>query len=94
MSSFNVLSAINVFSFSQWKFAVLSLGRPEYLLDSDIVCNRVQRRDDVRAWEQYLGLEHSDTVPERLKEGNQLFQSVPKKSYAANQVRNFSSHAS
>ncbi|XP_058216224.1 ubiquitin C-terminal hydrolase 13-like isoform X1 [Rhododendron vialii] len=72
--------------FSKWKFAILSLGRPEYLLDSDIVCNRVQKRDVVGAWEQYLGLEHSDTVPKRLKEGNQLYQSVPKKSYAANQA--------
>ena len=26
----------------QWKFAFLSLGRPEYLLDSDIVSSRFQ----------------------------------------------------
>ncbi|KAF7143896.1 hypothetical protein RHSIM_Rhsim05G0179200 [Rhododendron simsii] len=67
--------------FSKWKFAVLSLGRPEYLLDSDIVYVMFMGRGD-----QYLGLEHSDTVPKRLTEGNQLYQSVPKKSYAANQV--------
>ncbi|KAE9447938.1 hypothetical protein C3L33_20151, partial [Rhododendron williamsianum] len=33
-----------------------------------------KRRDVVGAREQYLGLEHSDTVPKRLKEGNQLYQ--------------------
>lgn len=27
---------------SQWKFAFLSLGRPEYLQDSDVVSNRFQ----------------------------------------------------
>ncbi|XVE75807.1 hypothetical protein DITRI_Ditri12bG0121700 [Diplodiscus trichospermus] len=51
--------------FSKWKFAFLSLGRPEYLLDSDIVFNRFQRRDVYGAWEQYLGLEHSDNTPKR-----------------------------
>ncbi|KAK3000735.1 hypothetical protein RJ639_021934 [Escallonia herrerae] len=61
--------------FSKWKFAFLSLGRPEYLQDSDIVSSRFQRRDVYGAWEQYLGLEHSDNAPKR--------------SYAANQVRTF-----
>ncbi|KAK4385482.1 Ubiquitin carboxyl-terminal hydrolase 12, partial [Sesamum angolense] len=56
-----------------WKFAFLSLGRPEYLQDSDIVSSRFQRRDVYGAWEQYLGLEHSDNAPKR--------------SYAANQVK-------
>ncbi|XP_077245222.1 ubiquitin C-terminal hydrolase 12-like isoform X3 [Tasmannia lanceolata] len=51
--------------FSKWKFAFLSLGRPEYLEDSDIVSSRFQRRDVYGAWEQYLGLEHSDTAPKR-----------------------------
>lgn len=59
--------------FAKWKFAFLSLGRPEYLQDSDIVSSRFQRRDVYGAWEQYLGLEHSD--------------SAPKRSYAANQNR-------
>uniref|UniRef100_A0A5B6Z851 ubiquitinyl hydrolase 1 n=1 Tax=Davidia involucrata TaxID=16924 RepID=A0A5B6Z851_DAVIN len=59
--------------FSKWKFAFLSLGRPEYLQDSDIVSSRFQRRDVYGAWEQYLGLEHSDNAPKR--------------SYAANQSR-------
>ena len=98
----------------QWKFAFLSMGRPEYLQDSDIVSNRFQvclcllvnsrwwapvqlffishvlaqhinwlfwliylfkqvnvlicfpqRRDVYGAWEQYLGLEHSDNTPKR-----------------------------
>ncbi|KAJ6796532.1 ubiquitin carboxyl-terminal hydrolase 12-like [Iris pallida] len=57
--------------FSKWKFAFLSLGRPEYLQDSDIVSSRFQRRDVYGAWEQYLGLEHSDTAPKRLYTANQ-----------------------
>nr|KJB16495.1 hypothetical protein B456_002G232700 [Gossypium raimondii] len=51
--------------FSKWKFAFMSLGQPEYLQDSDIVFKRFQRRDVYGAWEQYLGLEHSDTSPRR-----------------------------
>ncbi|XP_011032955.1 PREDICTED: ubiquitin carboxyl-terminal hydrolase 12-like isoform X1 [Populus euphratica] len=57
--------------FSKWKFAFLSLGRPEYLQDSDIVSNRFQRRDVYGAWEQYLGLEHSDNAPKRSYAANQ-----------------------
>ncbi|XP_038981966.1 ubiquitin carboxyl-terminal hydrolase 12-like isoform X4 [Phoenix dactylifera] len=57
--------------FSKWKFAFLSLGRPEYLQDSDIVSNRFQRRDVYGAWEQYLGLEHPDTTPRRTYTANQ-----------------------
>ncbi|EYU19865.1 hypothetical protein MIMGU_mgv1a0004251mg, partial [Erythranthe guttata] len=51
--------------FSKWKFAFLSLGRPEYLQDSDI------KRDVYGAWEQYLGLEHSDNTPKRSYAANQ-----------------------
>ncbi|GAU44158.1 hypothetical protein TSUD_399800 [Trifolium subterraneum] len=51
--------------FSKWKFAFLSLGRPEYLQDSDI------RRDVYGAWEQYLGLEHTDNAPKRSYAANQ-----------------------
>ncbi|XP_039043952.1 ubiquitin carboxyl-terminal hydrolase 13-like [Hibiscus syriacus] len=51
--------------FAKWKFAFLSLGRPEYLQDSDIISNCFQRRDVYGAWEQYLGLEHSDIAPKR-----------------------------
>ncbi|XP_054817460.1 ubiquitin C-terminal hydrolase 12-like isoform X1 [Prosopis cineraria] len=51
--------------FAKWKFAFLSLGRPEYLQDSDIVSSRFQRRDVYGAWEQYLGLEHTDSAPKR-----------------------------
>ncbi|KAL1821181.1 ubiquitin C-terminal hydrolase 12 [Daucus carota subsp. sativus] len=57
--------------FSKWKFAFLSLGRPEYLLDTDVVSSRFQRRDVYGAWEQYLGLEHSDTTPKRAFAANQ-----------------------
>ncbi|CAN4120118.1 unnamed protein product [Withania somnifera] len=51
--------------FAKWKFAFLSLGRPEYLEDSDILSSRFQRRDVYGAWEQYLGLEHPDYAPKR-----------------------------
>ncbi|KAJ0087958.1 hypothetical protein Patl1_32831 [Pistacia atlantica] len=57
--------------FSKWKFAFLSLGRPEYLQDSDVVFNHFQRRDVYGAWEQYLGLEHSDNAPKRAYSVNQ-----------------------
>ncbi|XP_044462738.1 ubiquitin C-terminal hydrolase 12-like isoform X4 [Mangifera indica] len=57
--------------FSKWKFAFLSLGRPEYLQDSDIVSSRFQRRDVYGAWEQYLGLEHTDNAPKRSYAANQ-----------------------
>lgn len=57
--------------FSKWKFAFLSLGRPEYLQDTDIVSSRFQRRDVYGAWEQYLGLEHIDTTPKRAYTANQ-----------------------
>lgn len=57
--------------FSKWKFAFLSMGRPDYLQDSEIVSNRFQRRDVYGAWEQYLGLEHSDTAPKRAYTANQ-----------------------
>ncbi|GER45747.1 ubiquitin carboxyl-terminal hydrolase [Striga asiatica] len=57
--------------FSKWKFAFLSLGRPEYLEDSDVISSRFQRRDVYGAWEQYLGLEHSDTTPKRSYSSSQ-----------------------
>ncbi|KAI9124666.1 hypothetical protein K1719_004588 [Acacia pycnantha] len=59
--------------FLKWNFAFVSLGRPEYLQDSDVLSTRFQRRDVYGAWEQYLGLEHDDHTP--------------KSSYAANQNR-------
>ncbi|THU74625.1 hypothetical protein C4D60_Mb04t35380 [Musa balbisiana] len=57
--------------YSKWKFAFVSLGRPEYLQDMDVVSNRFQRRDIYGAWEQYLGLEHPDTAPKRAYTVNQ-----------------------
>nr|XP_016484081.1 PREDICTED: ubiquitin carboxyl-terminal hydrolase 12-like [Nicotiana tabacum] len=57
--------------FSKWKFAFLSMGRPDYLQDSDVVSNRFQRRDVYGAWEQYLGLEHADNAPKRSYASNQ-----------------------
>ncbi|GLU19083.1 hypothetical protein SLE2022_353500 [Rubroshorea leprosula] len=57
--------------FAKWKFAFLALGRPEYLQDSDILSSRFQRRDVYGAWEQYLGLEHSDNAPKRAYAANQ-----------------------
>ncbi|CAK9213966.1 unnamed protein product [Sphagnum troendelagicum] len=57
--------------FAKWKFAFLSLGRPEYLQDGDIVASRFQKRDTYGAWEHYLGLEHADTAPKRSHAANQ-----------------------
>ncbi|KAJ0499961.1 putative ubiquitinyl hydrolase 1 [Helianthus annuus] len=57
--------------FSKWKFAFLSLGRPTYLQDSDVVSTRFQRRDVYGAWEQYLGVEHSDNTSKRSYAANQ-----------------------
>ncbi|XP_060184871.1 ubiquitin C-terminal hydrolase 13-like [Lycium barbarum] len=58
--------------FAKWKFAFLSLGRPAYLEDSDILSNRFQRRDVYGAWEQYLGLEHPDNAPKRTHASYQV----------------------
>lgn len=63
--------------FSEWNFAFLSLGRPEYLQDSDIVSSRFQR-DVYGSWEHYLGLEHSDTGPKRAYTANQNRQTYEK----------------
>nr|QEP51817.1 ubiquitin carboxyl-terminal hydrolase 12-like protein [Pinus massoniana] len=57
--------------FAKWKFAFLSLGRPEYLQDTDVVYHRFQRRDVYGAWEQYLGLEHSDNTSKRIHQVSQ-----------------------
>ncbi|CAK8537193.1 unnamed protein product [Lathyrus sativus] len=57
--------------FLKWKFAFVSLGRPEYLQDSDIISSRFQRRDIYGAWEQYLGLERTDNSPRRSYTANQ-----------------------
>ncbi|KAI4382644.1 hypothetical protein MLD38_008581 [Melastoma candidum] len=57
--------------FAKWKFAFVSLGRPEYLVDSDVVSDRFQRRDVYGAWEQYLGLEHADNAQKRSYTVNQ-----------------------
>ncbi|KAH7561340.1 hypothetical protein JRO89_XS10G0213700 [Xanthoceras sorbifolium] len=65
--------------FAKWKFAFLSLGRPEYLQDSDVVSSRFQRRDVYGAWEQYLGLEHSDSAPKRAYAANQASRKIGKK---------------
>ncbi|XP_052175009.1 ubiquitin C-terminal hydrolase 12 isoform X2 [Diospyros lotus] len=57
--------------FTKWRFACISMGRPEYLQDSDIVPDYFQKRDIYGGWEQYLGLEHSDTAPRRVYSVNQ-----------------------
>lgn len=56
--------------FCKWNFAFISLGRPEYLQDADIVSTRFQKRDVYGAWEQYLGLEHSDSAPKKSHQAN------------------------
>ncbi|KAI7746098.1 hypothetical protein M8C21_024663 [Ambrosia artemisiifolia] len=57
--------------FSKWKFAFLSIGRTEYLEDTDIVSSRFQSKNVYGAWENYLGLEHPDTTPKRSFTANQ-----------------------
>jgi ubiquitin carboxyl-terminal hydrolase 7 len=57
--------------FFKWKFAFVSMNRPDYLQDSDVVPARFQRREVYGAWEQYLGLEHTDTPPKRAYIVNQ-----------------------
>ncbi|GAA0141978.1 cysteine protease [Lithospermum erythrorhizon] len=57
--------------FSKWKFAILSMGRPEYLEDSDVVSSYFQKRDGYGPWEPYLMLEHTDHAPRKLPAGNQ-----------------------
>ncbi|KAE9589796.1 putative ubiquitinyl hydrolase 1 [Lupinus albus] len=64
--------------FSKWKFAFVSLGRAEYLQDSDIISTRFQRRDIYGAWEEYLGLEHADNSPKRSYIANQNRHSYEK----------------
>uniref|UniRef100_A0A453K4A5 ubiquitinyl hydrolase 1 n=1 Tax=Aegilops tauschii subsp. strangulata TaxID=200361 RepID=A0A453K4A5_AEGTS len=58
--------------FAKWKVAFISMNRPEYLQDIDAVSARFQRRDVYGAWEQYLGLEHTDTTPKRSYTANQV----------------------
>ncbi|KAL6841585.1 hypothetical protein ACP4OV_028524 [Aristida adscensionis] len=57
--------------FSKWKFAFVSMNRPDYLHDSDVVASRFQRREVYGAWEQYLGLEHTDTTQKRAYTSSQ-----------------------
>ncbi|KAK8641315.1 hypothetical protein V6N13_010728 [Hibiscus sabdariffa] len=57
--------------FAKWKFAFLSLGRPEFLHDSAILSSRFQRQGIYGDWEQFLGLEHNDNVPKRADAVNQ-----------------------
>ncbi|RCV38640.1 hypothetical protein SETIT_8G159100v2 [Setaria italica] len=57
--------------FSKWKFAFISMNRPDYLQDSDVIAPRFQRREVYGAWEQYLGMEHTDTAPKRAYTVNQ-----------------------
>lgn len=64
--------------FAKWKFAFVSLGRPEYLQDTDVVASRFQKRDSYGAWEHYLGLEHTDTAPRRSHQSNQNRHSFEK----------------
>eukprot|EP00250_Pteridium_aquilinum_P011968 c20422_g1_i1 orf=525-3878(-) len=57
--------------FSKWKFAFVSLGRPEYFTDNDVVGSRFQKKETYGAWEYYLGLEHADTSPKKSHQVNQ-----------------------
>ncbi|GJU62002.1 ubiquitin carboxyl-terminal hydrolase 12-like protein isoform X2 [Tanacetum coccineum] len=56
--------------FSKWKIAFVSFGGPRYLQDSDVVSTCFEKRDVYAAWEQYLGLEHSDNACKRSYDSN------------------------
>ncbi|PWA43159.1 TRAF-like protein [Artemisia annua] len=56
--------------FSKWKFAFVSLGNPRYLQDSDVVSTLFKKIGIYGAWEQYLGLEHSDNAYKRSYDSN------------------------
>ncbi|KAF9607610.1 hypothetical protein IFM89_037538 [Coptis chinensis] len=75
----------------KWKFVYISLGRAEYLQDTDIVSTRFQRRELFAPWEQYLGLEHSDIAPNGLHAANQNHPAVdlPSSKFTWT-IRNFS----
>jgi len=64
--------------FSKWKFAFISMNRPDYLQDSDVITSCFQRREVYGAWEQYLGMEHTDTAPKRAYTVNQNRHSYEK----------------
>ncbi|KAF8694589.1 hypothetical protein HU200_038118 [Digitaria exilis] len=64
--------------FSKWKFAFISTNRPDYLQDSDVITSRFQRREVYGAWEQYLGMEHTDTTPKRAYIVNQVYNFLMK----------------
>ncbi|KAI3899365.1 hypothetical protein MKW92_027391, partial [Papaver armeniacum] len=72
LASRAILFSVKYRSNTRWKFAFTSLGRPDYLQDSDIVSSRFQSRDVYGAWEQYLGLEHSDSSWKRGYPTNQV----------------------
>nr|XP_025887466.1 ubiquitin carboxyl-terminal hydrolase 13-like isoform X1 [Solanum lycopersicum] len=58
--------------FAKWKFAFVTSDCPEYLEDLDILLSRFQQRENVlHAWEQYLGLEHSDCASKRTHAAHQ-----------------------
>ncbi|KAI3837024.1 hypothetical protein MKW98_005357, partial [Papaver atlanticum] len=56
--------------FTKWKFAFSSLGRAQYLQDSDVVVSSCFERY-YGAWEHHLGLEHSEGSWERAYPTNQ-----------------------
>ncbi|KAF8673527.1 hypothetical protein HU200_048610 [Digitaria exilis] len=64
--------------FSKWKFAFISTNCPDYLQDSDVITSRFQRREVYGAWEQYLGMERTDTTPKRAYIVNQVYNFLMK----------------
>jgi len=63
--------------FLKWKFAHVAYNRPEYLQDTDIVLSRFQK-NIYGAWENCLGLEHSDMSTKRAYMANQNRHSFEK----------------
>ena len=51
---------------AKWKFALVSFGRVEYLEDDDeVVKSRFRQHDNYGNWDDYLGLEHQQAIPNR-----------------------------
>jgi len=54
--------------FSKWKVAFITMSKPEYLKDDDVVITKFTRgRDSYGPWENYLGLDHEDKNRTRKK---------------------------
>ena len=67
---------------AKWKLAVVSFGRVEYLEDNEIVKQRFRKHDNYGNWDDYLGLEHTQTPGTgRKKQARNNYGDKPVKIY-------------